>query len=191
MIGPGKQTSPSDRGRRRKAPGRMTLRVKFNLVLAAAFLLSLIGAGIYYNRYLEQGAIEEVRHNSQVLMETALAIRSYTTDEVKPYLDPLNAERFHPQTVPAFAATETLRRLNENYPGYSYKESVLNPTNLRDKADDWETSLIEQFRKGREDELTASTAKACSAPSTSPARSSSRSRPAWPATARPTPRRPR
>ena len=57
-------------------------------------------------------------------------------------------------TVPAFAATETLRRLNERYPGYDYKEAVLNPTNLRDKADDWETSLIEQFRKGGEAELT-------------------------------------
>lgn len=132
----------------------MTLRLKFNLVLLVAFVASLLGAGIYYHRYLEDGAVEEVRHNSQVLMDTALAIRSYTTDEVKPYLDPLNAERFHPQTVPAFAATETLRRLNERYPGYDYKEAVLNPTNPRDRADDWESGLIERFRTEGVAELT-------------------------------------
>jgi len=131
----------------------MTLRLKFNLVLVGAFLLSLLGAGIYYNHYLERGAIEEVEHNSQVLMATALAVRAYTTDEIKPFLDPLNAERFHPQTVPAFAATETLRRLNENYPGYAYKEAVLNPTNPRDLADTWEAGLIERFRKGDSTEL--------------------------------------
>ena len=131
----------------------MTLRLKFNLVLIGAFVLSLLGAAIYYNHYLERGAIEEVEHNSQVLMDTALAVRAYTTDEVKPHLDPLNAERFLPQTVPAFAATETLRRLNEKYPGYDYKEAVLNPTNQRDLANEWESSLINEFRKGGATEL--------------------------------------
>lgn len=130
-------------------PSRMLLRLKFNLVLIAVFGLGIVGAGIYYDRYLEQNALAEVRYNSQVLMDTALAIRSYTTDEIKPHLDPLNAETFLPQTVPAFAATETLHRLRDRYAGYDYKEAVLNPTNPRDKASDWEAQLIEQFRSGK------------------------------------------
>lgn len=124
----------------------MSLRLKFNLILIAVFVLSLIGAAVYYNGYLERNAINEVRSNSQVLMETALAIRSYTTDEIKPHLDPMNAQRFLPQTVPAFAATETLRRLRDKFPAYEYKEAVLNPTNVRDRANDWERSLINKFR---------------------------------------------
>ncbi len=152
-IGPGKHLAMTT-GRYRPVPGRMTLRLKFNLVLAAGFLLSLVGAGFYYSHYLERGAVEEVQRNSQMLMDTALAIRSYTTDEVKPFLDPLNAQRFHPQTVPAFAATETLRRLNERYPGFDYKEAVLNPTNPRDRADEWEAGLIERFRSSGVAELT-------------------------------------
>ena len=127
----------------------MLLRLKFNVVLIVVFALGIIGAGIYYNRYLEHGALAEVRYNSQVLMDTALAIRSYTTDEIKPHLDPLNAETFLPQTVPAFAATETLHRLRDRYTGYDYKEAVLNPTNPRDKATEWEAQLIEQFRSGK------------------------------------------
>ena len=124
----------------------MSLRLKFNLILVAVFLLSLIGAAVYFNGALERNAIRDVQHNSQVMMETALAIRSYTTDDIKPHLDPMNEKRFLPQTVPAFAATETLRRLRDRFPAYEYKEAVLNPTNPRDRASDWERSLIEKFR---------------------------------------------
>lgn len=124
----------------------MSLRFKFNLVLLGVLALSLLGAGAYYHHYLEQAAIEEVRQDSLVLMETAMAIRGYTTDEIKPHLDPLNAERFHPQTVPAFAATETLRRLRDRFPGYEYREVVLNPTNPRDRAGEWERAIIDNFR---------------------------------------------
>lgn len=124
----------------------MSLRLKFNLILVAIFLLSLIGAAVYFNGYLEKNAIRDVQQNSQVLMEAALAIRSYTTDEIKPHLDPMNEKRFMPQTVPAFAATETLRRLRDRFPAYEYKEAVLNPTNPRDRASDWEQTLIEKFR---------------------------------------------
>ena len=126
----------------------MSLRLKFNLVLATVFVLGIVVAGFYYESYLEKNALEEVRYNSQVLMETALAVRGYTTDEIKPHLDPLNAQTFLPQTVPAFAATETLHRLRDRYVGYDYKEAALNPTNPRDRATDWEASLIEQFRSG-------------------------------------------
>lgn len=132
------------------ASSRLSLRLKFNLVLVAVFLVSLGGAGLYYRYYLEKGTIEDVRQNSLVMMETAMAIRGYTTDEIKPHLDPMNAERFLPQTVPAYAATETLRRLHDRFPGYVYKESVLNPTNHSHQADEWERELIQRFRNGDE-----------------------------------------
>ena len=62
----------------------MSLRLKFNLILIVIFLISLAGAAAYYNGYLEKSAINDVRNNSTVLMETALAIRSYTTEEIQP-----------------------------------------------------------------------------------------------------------
>jgi diguanylate cyclase (GGDEF)-like protein len=121
----------------------LPLRLKFNLVLIVIFVASLIGAGIYYYGFLERNAIEDVQHDSEVLMTTALAIRSYTTDQIKPHLDPLNADRFLPQTVPAFAAVETLRRLSERFPGYEYREATLDATNPRNRATAWEAGLIE------------------------------------------------
>ena len=54
---------------------------------------------------------------------------------------------FHPQSVPAFAATEIFTYLREKYPEYDYKEATLNPTNPRDRATDWEADIVNQFRK--------------------------------------------
>jgi len=36
--------------------------------------------------------------------------------------------------------------LRGSYPDYAYKEAVLNPTNLRDRAVDWEADIINWFR---------------------------------------------
>jgi protein-histidine pros-kinase len=55
-------------------------------------------------------------------------------------------ESFLPQTVPAFAATENFAQLRVSYPDYAYKEAVLNPTNPRDRAVDWEADIINTFR---------------------------------------------
>lgn len=129
----------------------MSLRLKFNLVLAGVLLLAVLGAGLYVHRFLQKSAIDEVQHNSQIMMHAALAIRDYTTELVKPHLDVTLLEKFLPQTVPAFAATETLRRLQNRFPGYEYKEAVLNPSNLRDRANEWEERIIHDFREGRVD----------------------------------------
>ena len=123
----------------------MLLRLKFNLVLIAIFVISIVGAGVYYYDFLEQSTFEDVQHDSQVMMETALAIRSYTTDQIKPHLDALNADTFLPQTVPAFAAVETLRRLSSRYPGFEYREAALDATNPRNRASAWEAKLIEKL----------------------------------------------
>jgi len=55
-------------------------------------------------------------------------------------------DEFHPQSVPAFAATETFAYLREKFPDYFYKEATLNPTNPRDRATDWESDVVNQFR---------------------------------------------
>jgi protein-histidine pros-kinase len=48
--------------------------------------------------------------------------------------------------VPFYAATQNFLALRHSHPEYSYKEATLNPTNLRDRATDWEADVIQQFR---------------------------------------------
>lgn len=124
----------------------MGLRLKFNLVLVAVFIVGFVFAGLISRQLLQDNARAEVVRNAELMMESAVAVRSYTVDQIKPHLDPMLAEVFLPQTVPAYAATEAMRAIQKKYPGYSYKEATLNPTNPRDRTTDWEADIVHQFR---------------------------------------------
>jgi HAMP domain-containing protein len=124
----------------------MNLKLRFNLVFALLFVLALAVAGGTVYRLVQKNASAEVVRDAQRMMDVAIAVRGYTVDNIKPHLDPLLDRHFLPETVPAFAATETLARLAAKQPGYSYKEATLNPTNLRNKPTDWERDVVERFR---------------------------------------------
>lgn len=124
----------------------MGLRLKFNLVLVAVFIVGFVFAGLISRQLLQDNARAEVVRNAELMMESAVAVRSYTVDQIKPHLDPMLNEVFLPQTVPAYAATEAMRAIQKKYPGYSYKEATLNPTNPRDRTTDWEADIVHQFR---------------------------------------------
>jgi protein-histidine pros-kinase len=128
----------------------MGLRLKFNLVLLAVFVCGFAVSGLISWNLLQQNAREEVVRNAELLMETALAVRGYTVEQVKPHLDEKLAKVFLPQTVPAYAATETLNQVRKKYPDYSYKEATLNPTNPRDRAVEWEADVVNAFRSRAE-----------------------------------------
>jgi protein-histidine pros-kinase len=55
--------------------------------------------------------------------------------------------------VPAYSATEVIGELRKRSADYSYKEAMLNPTNPRDRAVEWETDVINQFRNGTSSEM--------------------------------------
>ena len=131
----------------------MGLRLKFNLMLFAVFLAGFAVAGYVSRTLLDRHAREQVLGEARLVMEAALAVRGYTVDKVRPHLIDRMDRQFLPQTVPAFAATETLNEMRKKYSNYAYKEATLNPTNLRDRPADWEADLIHSFRNdgGREE----------------------------------------
>jgi protein-histidine pros-kinase len=124
----------------------MGLRLKFNLVLLLVFLVGLGVAGWISRDLLIRNARDEVARNAGLMMETALAVRGYTINQVRPHLDLQLMRAFLPQSVPAFAASETMTELRKRYPDYFYKEATLNPTNPRNRAADWETDIVQEFR---------------------------------------------
>jgi HAMP domain-containing protein len=124
----------------------MGLRTKFNIVLTLVFAAGIAVSAWVSHELLQRNAKQEVLRNAGLMMEAALAIRGYTVSQVKPHLDSQLAETFLPQTVPAYAATETFNSLRKKYPDYSYKEATLNPTNPRDRALEWEADVVNAFR---------------------------------------------
>jgi Protein of unknown function (DUF3365) len=123
----------------------MGIRLRVNAALIVAAIVGGSAGAWYLNGLLQKRASEEVVRQAGIFMEQALAVRGYTVDYIKPELDGRLAEKFLPQTVPAFAATETFVRLRKAFPNVRYKEAVLNPTNPRDLAVDFEKQVIDRF----------------------------------------------
>ena len=128
----------------------MKLLLKFNLVFLLVFLLGVAATGAVSWRLLERNAREEIAQNARLLMDTALAARTYTSSQVNPLLQTQMKYTFLPQSVPAYSATEVFNDLRKKHAEYGYKEAVLNPTNPRNRAVDWETDLITQFRSNKD-----------------------------------------
>jgi protein-histidine pros-kinase len=124
----------------------LKLLVKFNLVFILLFLVAIGASGYISWQLLQRNAREEVAENAQLLMSVAIAVRSYTSQQIKPLLKTQMIYSFLPQSVPAFSATEVLNELRKKYPDYGYKEALLNPTNPRDRAVEWEADIVNQFR---------------------------------------------
>jgi len=124
----------------------MKLTIKFNLILFIVLLLGLASTGVFSYRILQQNARNEIVERAGMMMEAALAMRGYTVGEIRPLLALQMKQTFLPQTVPAYAATQTFNKLRESHAEYTYKEATLNPTNPRDRALDWEADLVEEFR---------------------------------------------
>jgi protein-histidine pros-kinase len=123
----------------------MGLRLKFNLVLLAVFVVGLGVTGYISYELLHRNARDEVLRNAGVMMEASLSMRSYTVGQVRPNLA-VDPDKFLPQSVPAFGATEIMTLLRKKYPDYAYKEAALNPTNPRNRAVEWETDIVNAFR---------------------------------------------
>jgi len=128
----------------------MKLIVKFNLVFILVFLLGLVAAGYASHELLQKNARDEIVQSARLVMESALSMRAYTSTQVGPLLQTQMKYHFLPQSVPAYSATEVFSGLRKKFPEYAYKEATLNPTNPRNRANDWEADIVHQFRNATE-----------------------------------------
>jgi methyl-accepting chemotaxis protein len=131
--------------------------MKLTLKFAALMLIPL--AGLAFTGCVAYSALEEladlhVRQQAKLLMEAMAATRHYTEEHIEPKLRFETDGEFNKETVPAFAAHETLKYItgkdtsDTNSPydtslsQYDYKEASDNPTISRDKATDDEVEII-------------------------------------------------
>ena len=126
----------------------MKLLLKFNLIVITLVAIGLAIVSWVAHSFLSDNARAQIVQQAELMMQSASATRDYTTQEIKPLLinTPAMEHDFLPQIVPAYGATVTFARLRQKFPEYMYKEATLNPTNLQDRAVDWEADIIEAFR---------------------------------------------
>jgi protein-histidine pros-kinase len=124
----------------------MKLKAKFNVVILAIFAVGLLVTGYLSHTILNANARKDAEERANLIMEAATAMQAYTQAEVTPLLVPHMDGKFLPQSVAAYAAIQALNRMGGSDSGYVYKAAVLNPTNSRDKAFEWEADVVEEFR---------------------------------------------
>ncbi|MCC5607223.1 DUF3365 domain-containing protein [Nostoc sp. CHAB 5834] len=126
----------------------LNLKQKFTILLLVILTFGLSLSGFALSSLLRENAKQDISSTGLMLMQTMSSIRKYTNTQVNPELaDKLDTE-FLPQSVPAYSAREVfdILRKTPDYRDFFYKEATLNPTNLRDKADGFETEIVERFR---------------------------------------------
>jgi HAMP domain-containing protein len=124
----------------------MGLRTKFNLVMILALLvgLGLAGAMSYHLVYFN--ARRHVLSEAAILHGQATAIAQFTANEIAPLLVGQFNRRFLPQSVPAWVAQTSFRSLQKDFPDYSFRAVVKNPTNPDDVPADWQADIIRMFK---------------------------------------------
>lgn len=129
---------------------KLRLGTKFTLLLTLVFLGGIVLSGITLSNAMQHKAEDEISSKADLLTQTMNSVRNYTSKNVAPLLkDRLETDpKFISETVPAFSAREVFEHFRDRpeYSSYFYKEATINPTNPRDKADEFESKLIEQFR---------------------------------------------
>jgi protein-histidine pros-kinase len=124
----------------------MKLKTKFNVVILAIFTVGLVVTGYLSHAILNANAHKDAIERATLVMEAATAMQRYTQSEVASLITQHTDAKFHPQSIAAYAAIQALNQMGESFSDYTYKAAVLNPTNPRDKAFEWEADVVEEFR---------------------------------------------
>ncbi|MDB5408890.1 MAG: signal protein [Rhodospirillales bacterium] len=124
----------------------MGLRAKFNMAVLAALIVGLGLAGVVLQMVTRADARQEVVQNARIMLETGNAIREYTAQQIGPAIAAESSQNFLPISIPFFAAQTNFKAVQKKFPNFTYKEAALNPTNLSDRASDWEADIIQIFR---------------------------------------------
>lgn len=125
------------------------LRTRFSVVLLVTLVVAIGLSSVVLWQVLRAQAEDNVTSRGNVLLQMILAVRTYTSEHVRPTLlattdDP---DAFVPPQVPAFSARETFAAFEKDpdYAGFQFKEASLNPSNPANLANGFEQELLASF----------------------------------------------
>lgn len=126
----------------------LLLSQRLTALLSIVFAVSMLVSGIFVTITVDRTARQEISSKALMLMETMTSVRDYTNTRIKPQLQDRMEREFLPESVPSFSAATIFNSLRKNpdYSEFLYREVAINPTNLADKTDAFETAIVERFR---------------------------------------------
>ncbi len=129
----------------------MKIETKVNVILIIVFIIGMLISGITLSNVLNTKTENEIDSKASALMTMNNSIRSYTNERVEALLSPKLEieENFIRESIPSFSVREIFENFRQHpeYTSFLYKDATLNPTNLRDQADNFEIKIVYRFRQ--------------------------------------------
>ena len=130
-------------------PKNFNLSKKLTTLMVAVFMVGIIFTGVVYYNILHRNAENEINTQANLLISTVDAIRKYNADRVTPLLKEQSEEKMLIEALPSVAAAKVFdiftNAIQDKYGEYSYRNAMINPTNIKDKADENEIKIIEKL----------------------------------------------
>ena len=130
-------------------PKNFNLSKKLTTLMLAVFLVGIIVSGVVYYNILLGNAENEVNTQANLLISTVDAIRKYNAERVTPLLEKQSEEKMLIEAIPSVAMVKVFdiftNAIQDKYGEYRYRNAMINPTNIKDKADENEIKIIEKL----------------------------------------------
>ncbi|MBS9393672.1 MAG: DUF3365 domain-containing protein [Dolichospermum sp. LBC05a] len=129
-------------------PKNFNLSKKLTALMVAVFMGGIIFSGVVYYNILHRNAENEINTQANLLISTVDAIRKYNADRVTPLLKEQSKEKMLIEALPSVAAAKVFDIFTNaayKYGEYRYRNAMINPTNIKDKATENEIKIIEKL----------------------------------------------
>jgi methyl-accepting chemotaxis protein len=129
-------------------PKNFNLSKKLTTLMVAVFMGGIIFSGVVYYNILHRNAENEINTQANLLISTVDAIRKYNADRVTPLLKEQSKEKMLIEALPSVAAAKVFDIFTNaayKYGEYRYRNAMINPTNIKDKATENEIKIIEKL----------------------------------------------
>lgn len=136
-------------------PKNFNLSKKLTTLMVAVFMGGIIFSGVVYYNILHRNAENEVNTQANLLISTVDGIRKYNADRVTPLLEKLeklekqSEEKMLMEAIPSVAMVRVFdiftNANGDKYSEYRYRNAMINPTNINDKATENEIKIIEKL----------------------------------------------
>lgn len=130
---------------------KMSLRVRFAVMLIIIFFVSIpvVGAVAYF--VLEKNISEDVFQQAKFFLNTMESVRKHVGKVSRPAAQEHLPKIFDVKLMStSYAARGVAERLKENFPEYTFRHISVNPRNSLNRADNFEQSLIQYFGVNRQ-----------------------------------------
>jgi signal transduction histidine kinase len=125
----------------------MSIRVKFILAIIACLSVTMYAGGVYLQRLQTDILEQEARNRVKIVLNFTHATRNYVEKNLRPVLErELHGKMIFEGMSATFVTRSIIEIFREQMPTYVYKQATLNPLNLVNQADDFETVLIKEFQ---------------------------------------------